>query len=84
MRTLEEILESVLEAEAGKLADAVNEALKEIGASSLFAYQASGVLGAAIGNLDKRVQRLEEIETARQQATPEMYTATEILKQAGQ
>ena len=57
MRALEEIQKSVLQAEPGKLADTVNEALKEIGGSAdFFGFT---IMVAAIGNIDERVQRLE-------------------------
>ncbi len=57
MRELEEILKSVMEAEPGKLAKAVQEALVETGESAkVFGF---GIMGAAIANIDERLQRLE-------------------------
>jgi len=54
-RKLEEILKSVMETEPGKLARAVQEAFEEAGSpvSSL------AILGAAIANMDERLQKLE-------------------------
>lgn len=57
MRELEEILKSVLDAEPGKLANTVKEALEETGGSAKFF--GFGIMGAAIANIDERLQRLE-------------------------
>jgi hypothetical protein len=57
MRELEEILKSVIEAEPGKLAKAVKEALEETGGSAKFF--GFGILTAAIANIDERLKHLE-------------------------
>lgn len=60
MRELEEILKSVMNAEPGKLANIVQEALEETGGSARFF--GFGILGAAIANIDERLQKLEDNE----------------------
>lgn len=57
MRELEEILESVINAEPGKLANTVKEALEEIGGSARF--WGFAIMGAAAANIDERLQKLE-------------------------
>lgn len=57
MRELEEILKSVIEEEPGKLARTVQEALVETGGSAKFFGFA--IIGAAIANIDERLQKLE-------------------------
>lgn len=57
MRELEEILKSVIEAEPGELAKTVQEALVETGGSARFF--GFGIMGAAIANIDERLQKLE-------------------------
>jgi len=54
MRELEEILKSVMEAEPGKLARTVQEALEETGSARNIVY-GLGILGAAIANIDERL-----------------------------
>jgi hypothetical protein len=65
MRTQTEIQKSILEAEAGKLADTLDKALKEIGGSAeFFGFT---IMVAALGNIDGRLQVLEELRRVNHQ-----------------
>jgi hypothetical protein len=80
MRTQEEIQKSILYAEPGKLADTFREALKEIGGSANF--WGFSIEVAAIGNIDQRIQRLEERKPSLE--TPiEGHKIIETVRSAG-
>jgi hypothetical protein len=61
IKKLQEIRNSILNAEPGKLADTVQKALEEIdkGDSGLVWSLSADLVMAAFGNIDKRIQQLE-------------------------